>query len=328
MILIVSEKGDAHVPWVTARLDALGAEYSLFDPAELPATARLAVAYGRRGLSRCVLYRNGRRIDLAGVRAVWYRRPGLPQPLSPVRDPELRRWAADALSHTLHGMLETLDCVWVPGRPSQVEVAGLKVSQLAVAARLGFPIPRTLVTSRPEDFVAFYARHAGRLVSKAPWRSRTSPATFTHAVRRRDARLSHAIRHAPVIFQEYVPKRLEVRVTVIGPQAFAAEIHSQELPSTLHDSRRWDDRRPRHAPHELPSSVERLCVRLVRALGLRFGAIDLILTPAGKYVFLEMNPNGQWAWIESLTGQPIAAAIADLLVRGRARPREGARPAR
>src|SRR6266851_4864116 len=43
------------------------------------------------------------------------------------------------------------------------------------------------------------------------------------------------------------------------------------------------------------------------------GALDFLVTPEGKWVFLEINPNGQWAWIEEETGLPIAAAIADAL---------------
>ena len=70
-----------------------------------------------------------------------------------------------------------------------------------------------------------------------------------------------------------------------------------------------------YAPHELPLEEEQRCIRLVQELGQCFGAIDLVLHPERGYVFLEINPNGQWGWIEDFTGLPIAAAFADLLVR-------------
>jgi len=60
--------------------------------------------------------------------------------------------------------------------------------------------------------------------------------------------------------------------------------------------------------------VQELCIRLVERLGLCYGAIDMILTPDGRYVFLEINPSGQYAWIEMQTGLPISAAICDLLL--------------
>ena len=53
----------------------------------------------------------------------------------------------------------------------------------------------------------------------------------------------------------------------------------------------------------------------MKDLGLCFGAIDMILTPKNEYVFLEVNPNGQWGWIEELTRVPISSAVANLLIK-------------
>lgn len=121
--------------------------------------------------------------------------------------------------------------------------------------------------------------------------------------------------HCPVIFQEYIAKKLELRITVVGSQVFACALYSQECPSlegridfrsNIHDIR--------HEPCQLPEEIERKCVLLVKELGLQFGCIDMIITPAGEYVFLEINPNGQWLWIQDRTKMPIAKAIAELLV--------------
>jgi glutathione synthase/RimK-type ligase-like ATP-grasp enzyme len=117
-----------------------------------------------------------------------------------------------------------------------------------------------------------------------------------------------------VIFQAYVPKRFELRVTVIGNQVFAAEIHSQLTNHTRYDWRRYDLSRTPHLRHELPPEIQDKCVRLVEQLELSYGAIDMVLTPEGRYVFLEINPNGQYLWIEEQTGLPISAALCDLLM--------------
>jgi glutathione synthase/RimK-type ligase-like ATP-grasp enzyme len=114
-----------------------------------------------------------------------------------------------------------------------------------------------------------------------------------------------------------VPKRVELRITVVGDQVFAAEIHSQKAKRTRIDWRRYDLAHTPHYPHTLPDEVRRSCVELVRRLGLCYGAIDMVLTPDGRYVFLEINPNGQFLWIEQLTGMPISDAICDLLASGR-----------
>jgi glutathione synthase/RimK-type ligase-like ATP-grasp enzyme len=70
----------------------------------------------------------------------------------------------------------------------------------------------------------------------------------------------------------------------------------------------------------LPPDLEQRCVQLVDRLGLCFGAIDLALTPDGRYVFFEVNPNGQYLWIELATGLPISDAICDLLTSGASGP--------
>src|SRR5439155_14491583 len=94
------------------------------------------------------------------------------------------------------------------------------------------------------------------------------------------------------------------------------EIHSQATNHTRYDWRRYDFCKTPHRPHALPAEVQARCVRLVRRLGLCYGAIDMVLTPDGRYVFLEINPNGQYLWIEQETGLPISDAICDLLMQG------------
>jgi glutathione synthase/RimK-type ligase-like ATP-grasp enzyme len=316
MILILTCDDDAHVPRVTSWLDARGARYACFDPARMPAEASVTAAYDGGGVHRAAIQHAGGRIDLDRVTAVWYRRPGLPRPAPEIDGENLRRWVSEVSYYFLLGLWETLDCLFLPGKPSALNLAQVKSYQLAVAARLGFRVPRTVMTNAPEDFLDFYEACEGRLIAKALWRSHAGFPAYTHVVRRRDARGFRSLRHAPVILQEYVPKRVELRVNVVGPRVFAVEIHSQALASTRDDWRRHGDEYPPHLPHALPRDVEARCLRLVRELGLCFGAIDLVLTPDGEYVFLEINPNGQWAWIESLTGLPIGEAVADLLVLG------------
>ncbi len=136
-----------------------------------------------------------------------------------------------------------------------------------------------------------------------------------HHPRRQRPRTS-ALRSCPVIVQEQIPWRVELRVTVVGDQIFACEIHSQISNHARLDWRRYDTGATPHLVHELPGEIADRCVALTHRLGLRYGAVDLILTPDGRYVFLEINPNGQWLWIENLTGLPISQAVCDLLLEG------------
>jgi glutathione synthase/RimK-type ligase-like ATP-grasp enzyme len=68
-------------------------------------------------------------------------------------------------------------------------------------------------------------------------------------------------------------------------------------------------------PCELPKDITDKCVEFVKKLGLVFGAIDLVKS-FDKFYFLEINPNGEWAWLQKEAGLPIAETIVDYLVNG------------
>ncbi|MGA7272186.1 MAG: hypothetical protein WB239_14035, partial [Acidimicrobiia bacterium] len=108
----------------------------------------------------------------------------------------------------------------------------------------------------------------------------------------------------------------DVRVTVVGSQVLAAvrdpEAADPGETAPL-DWRRGGDLP--WAPHELPRELSSLYAELVASLGLNFGAIDLLLEPDGRYWFCEINPNGEWGWLQH-SGLPIAEALASLLIDG------------
>lgn len=323
-ILILTNAGDGHLPRVAQQLDARGERYLRLDPASFPGNAAATVTYGRDGLARRLVRHDGGVLDLAEVRSVWHRRPGVAGDAA--GGERYGEWVRETWRGFLHGLWDTLDCHWMPGTFAAQHQASHKVSQLARAARLGWRIPRTVTTSEPQALLDFYEQCGGRIIGKGavpvelPGRDGERREPFTRPVRRRDLLSVRALRHGPVTFQEYVPKRAELRVTVVGERVFAAEIDSQASHRTRHDWRHYDNQRARYTRHALPADVEARCVWITHALGLCYGAIDLILTPEGEYVFLEINPNGQWVWVEELTKFPIADAIAGLLARA-----EGAR---
>lgn len=326
MLLILSEKADEHVPFVLPTLAEGNEEVLWFDPARYPSEARASIAFRSGRPRHSVLRLDGQEHDLASVEGVWYRRPQDPLPGDDVTETTHRRLVELTAERFLDGLWALTGCRWLPAPPAVERAADNKLVQLQAAAEVGFLIPDTLVTNDPDDFLAFYGE-TDQLVSKSlvntnvDRRGEAHLVLYTHPVRRRDVPSYRTVRHAPVVFQEYVPKRVELRVTVVGASVFAAEIESQRSRTTRHDWRRYDDPRVRYGVHFLPPEVERQCVEVVAALGLNFGAIDLILRPDGRYVFLEVNTNGQWGAIEMRTGLPIADAIAGFLT-GRQRPRQ------
>lgn len=198
--------------------------------------------------------------------------------------------------------------------------ADFKLVNLTTAHTLGFKIPKTIVTNRILDAEAFAAANNWKVLVKA-FRAKgitheSKPyVLYSNVVNKENfEKFKDGISLCPTILQQYIEKKLELRVTVVGNCIFTAAIHSQEDPSTLYDYRAGDTFKLKHTVYQLPEQVSNAILRFNRHYGLSFSTFDIILTPSNEFVFLECNPNGQWYWIEELTNMPIAAAIAELLL--------------
>jgi glutathione synthase/RimK-type ligase-like ATP-grasp enzyme len=321
MILIVTGEDDVHADPVQAELERRGADVARFDPAWFPAEAELAVRVGNGGAVGGRLGFRGHEIELERIGAVWRRRPGQPQAAAELAGSSAGDAVEGEATAVLADLWELLDVRQLPASPDAIAHATHKTRQLLVAGQLGFELPATLVTNAPDAFLESYERRRGGMITKRARPSQRLAAAdgetvvrYTEPVRPRDLVHVEDLRLCPLIVQHAVPKRLELRVTVVGSRVFAAAIHSQASHHTRLDWRRYDLVRTPIEPFPLPLEVEERCLALVRHLGLRFGAIDLVLTPDDQFVFLEINPNGQYLWIERATSLPISDAIADLLL--------------
>jgi len=200
--------------------------------------------------------------------------------------------------------------------PADISRAEYKPVQLASARACGLEVPRTLITNDPKAAVDF-GHQVGRAVYK--------PLTPSQLVDDGEVRVVYttpvdvvqladeSIRLTAHMLQEWVSKAYEVRLTVADNMMFAARIDAHSPAGEI--DWRSDYTKLTYTPLDIPRPVRRGVTLLLRMLRLRFGALDFIVTPDGRWVFLEANPNGQWAWIEEATGAPIAAAIADALQR-------------
>jgi glutathione synthase/RimK-type ligase-like ATP-grasp enzyme len=315
-IMVLSGSGDRHAIAVEALLKDAGHGVVWFDYGTLPQRAEMVFSTSSGGRSTRRLLRMGATtIDLSTVTAIWMRRPGTVISSHPKK---LEIYPKAETTQYVLGLLDSLGCPWFPAAPTILRIADRKIEQLSRAQALGFQVPATLVTNSPREFLAFFNAHEGQIISKVA----ESPSfedsyddccRYTEAVKRRDLTFWTSVRNCPVLFQANVPKKLEVRATVVGSKVFAAEIHSQGSRQAAQDWRRYDEGNVVHRVHQLPERWREACVDLVRQLGLQFGTIDLILRPDGEYVFLEVNPGGQYLWIEQLTGLPISEAVAEHL---------------
>jgi len=311
-VLIVSSLADPHARAVIAILGERGERVELLDLADYPCKLTLTLAF-QGGKRRVRLRRPGEgELDLESVRAVWWRRPGafvLPETL---RDPAHRRLALSEASTAFHGAYESMNALWV-NRPTLDAIASHKPYQLALAQMVGLEIPQTMMTSDPEEAREFWRECGGDVVYK---QFMALPETWSETRRLGEAETKiadAAIRLAPVIFQRHIVAIADLRVTIIGDEMFAAAVDVRSLSYDVDVRLNLD---AKHVAYDLPDDVKEMLRELMRRLGLVYGAIDMRLTEDGRYVFLEINPAGQFLYIEQQTGQPITAALAARLAAG------------
>ena len=145
-----------------------------------------------------------------------------------------------------------------------------------------------------------------------------SEAFYTERLNADDVSALGDVGPEPYLFQELVEKRYDIRVTVVGEQVFASRIESQDHEQAETDWRKADAEALPHAVEDLPGAISKRCALLAGSYGLRFAAIDLARRIDGGYTFFELNPNGQWAWIEQRTRLPLRSAVAEELTGTRA----------
>ncbi len=303
MILILAAKNDPHALSVAAALARRGVGARIADTGELGCSGNIVFTVGDGERREWLV--GDERLDLAEVRAIWWRRYQRPRVALELARSE-RSFAWREWYECIVGLLSATGapCINLPVREQQA----VKPLQLAIARRLGLALPETLITNDPQRARTFVERHRGEVVHKTltPPERGFLPTQRWHEDD--DSLLMETLPLAPTIFQRVVAARREVRVTIVGAQLFAAELE----PSPGEIDARLDLEAP-YRPHSLPAAVANQLRALADALGLSYATVDLKLTDEGEYLFLELNPAGQFLYVEILTGLPISDAVADLL---------------
>lgn len=310
MILIFGASRDPHVRAVMARLDEGGHAYRCFDLFD-PECDGLAC-----GLGPAARVWIGRGFDGADVRSVWWR---LKPPDRIVTDDivahydqqfAFHEWAA-VVGHAADRLSSRF---WINRRDAE-RLASNKVHQIAEAQRLGLTVTPTLFTNSAEAAGDFLSS-VGRCVIKTflPYLSPDLRQCHARELTRGqlDA-LGGAIGQCPVILQELIEPDHELRVTVVGQSVFAVRIDARR---DRHPDWRIESGEDIFSPVVLDPGVSERLVALTAGFGLEFGCIDLIRGRDGGLYFLEINPAGQWLWLEERLGLPIASEVARRLAKG------------
>lgn len=311
-VLCFPRAGDPCVSLVEAALARRGAELIQPDLRQFPGEALLAFGVGPEALPAEL---GG--VPLDGARAAWVRHlevgGALPEELAPEH-----RAACTSLGYAaLSALLECLE-IYQLDPLDRVNAAPLKVRQGQLVARLGLEVPRTLVSNDPARIREFAARCGGAVVAKMLdsgsvmlESGRGLEPYPTTLLGPEDLQTLAGVEWSPMIFQERVPRALEARVTVVGEQMFVAAVAGGEAvdvrtdPALIAGLRAYDG---------LPQDVRRALFALLDRLGLDFATFDLIGTPDGRWVFLEMNTVSFFDHVERNAGLPISEAVAGLLL--------------
>jgi hypothetical protein len=302
-VLIITEPEDAHADAIITKLNEL--EVSVF-------------RIGMEGALTGELVTPHRRVHSKDVRSAWLRRPRAAKAPAGT-EPSLARYIEVQTNLTIRTFYESIPQPrWVCS-PRALQLAELKGLQLVRAKEAGLEVPRTVITNDPAQARAFRdAFHPARCAVKA-----LRPENVVHPDSGRALTLTRiwndnvpdgSIAAAPLCAQEYIEKRSDWRVTVIGDRIFPVRMHTQELEASRIDSRGIHPNNIRHEPMALPPAVEAGVRTLVASFGLRFAAIDLLERPDGSLVFIDLNPNGQWLWIEDVTPLHLVDAMVELLM--------------
>ncbi|MGW0778332.1 MvdC/MvdD family ATP grasp protein [Streptomyces sp. NPDC002835] len=300
-----------HALAVMSHLEAAGREVLRIDLADFPVRGAINLEYPAVGWPELTLTTPAIHAEVDRCHVAWWRRvrpftcdPKLGTPLD-------HHFAVSETGQALHGLFQAMDCTWV-NPPLLDGMAQHKPYQWEAARRVGLTLPRTLVTNQPERAQRFVDEIGiGRTVFKSflataeAWRE-------TRVVRLQDLAHLEAVRYAPVIFQEFVVG-VDLRVTIVGERVFAAEIDATDTSYPVDMRMVIGESKVR--PVTLPAALTATLLRLMRHLGLVYGAVDLRRRPDGQYVFFEVNPAGQWLFAEEHAGLPITSAVAGLLSR-------------
>ena len=317
-VLLLTHGGDFYtVDLVSQALARRGVRPIRFNTDLFPSSVKLSARAGDDRAAQIVT-EAGEQISANEVCAVWTRKLWSPR-MSDDLDERYRSMCIRESAAALEGFLDALhDARWVNDLARQRDAEN-KQRQLRLAARCGLRVPRTLVTNDAVAARQFFAETDGQTVAKLLRPVAVSMAgneafVYTNQIREADLAGAEALRHCPMVFQELIPKAYELRVAYVAGEVFAGALDASGTSRGQTDWRRVAPEECHWRETQLPSDVTSGLQALMSELGLVFGAVDLICTPSGEHVFLEVNPGGEWGMLERDLGLPISEAIAAALL--------------
>jgi glutathione synthase/RimK-type ligase-like ATP-grasp enzyme len=310
-VLIVSNKHDYSTDYISHQLNKLDVSYlrlnrdqfSEFNFSLFPAGQKLI------GKSNNLSFE----IIPSKLKSIYFRAPiylrDTYQPdLSPDEQLSRSQWAS-----FIRGLTVFDNVLWV-NHPQATYKAEIKPYQLHVAQKIGFTIPNTIVTNADNrlDIPNEKKKLIVKTLDPAILRIGDREAFIYSNIVEIEELLNADFSDAPVILQEALIPKIDIRVTVIDKTVFAVDIKQDG--KGIDKDWRLEKNNIEYTEVELPCTLQKKCIKLVKELGLKFGAIDLILHD-NQYYFIEINPTGEWAWLMEKTKLEIDKELVRLLLK-------------
>ncbi|MBI4130161.1 hypothetical protein HY468_02500 [Candidatus Roizmanbacteria bacterium] len=315
-ILIITNSKDEHAHLIVYQLNKLKTKVFRLDTDRLEKYFRISF-YPNAKSPHFLCQTPVGRFDSQEISTLWIRRPNY---ADEGKDSVYKKLVRQEKYALFVGISEYFPkTTRIVDAPESVIRASNKVQQIVIARNLGFTFPESLITNDPTKAATFIKRLKGNVIIKPidsgyAEAGNTGLSIHTTLVKP-NADLS-LVRNCPTYFQENIQKQYELRITVIGRKIFPVAFDVSGIPEAHIDSRMSVSQLDK-VPHKLvkiPQSLEKKILSLLDYYGLHFSAIDMAKTPEGKYVFFELNPAGQFLWLDRFTpGLSLKSEMANYL---------------
>lgn len=319
MILLIGQNIDPHVQKIMELLDEVDMEYCIFDYQN---------RYESDSITYCI---NDGKFDLSfstgnkekiihhnDIHSVWWRmKPPFIKSKETVETLRYEALINREWFHVLKPLYENINAKWINKIDSHYR-ASHKIYQLRKAAKMGFLIPNTIISNNFDEIKDFIGKHDSHseviykpltYFSEPPDKITTTTTVSLDLLKK----INSSVKVTPGIFQTRIPKKFELRITIVGETLFSIRIDTQGIPEAELD---WRTHifNVKYSKFELPNSLKSSLLKLHKSFDLFYGAYDFIVTEDDNLIFLEVNPGGQWLWLEDETGMPISKALAESLI--------------
>lgn len=301
-VLILTQPVDAHAAAVAIALRNMGHSVRLLHGNRIPARALTTFTIGNDSVGKFV-FEDGEFDLLDGVDVVWNRRranPELPPGRLNANDEPFAKRDLDVFGRSLWPLLSNM-ARWVNSYDAQVRSTS-KMLQLKVARDLGISIPNTIMTNDPLRILSFIKSNRRTIYKPFSGTSEIvdgrAVAYETVEIFEKDVAKYEIQRLTIGIFQEYLEKSFEVRVTCFGPYCFGLKLNSGDKIPHLIDWRNYQLGTVDMSGIPVPDVISDQCRAFMTKMGVQFGAFDFVVGPSGNWTFLEINESGQFLFAE------------------------------